>query len=24
MASGYLIVRNLAEMAAFDLRIPQR
>jgi outer membrane protein assembly factor BamB len=24
MANGYLIVRNLAEMAAFDLRIPQR
>jgi outer membrane protein assembly factor BamB len=24
MADGYLIVRNLAEMAAFDLRMPQR
>ena len=24
MADGYLIVRNLAEMAAFDLRIPPR
>ena len=22
MADGYLLVRNLAEMAAFDLRVP--